>query len=67
MRWQVTGRRDGNQVADGRPLMRNPFGYIEGHGNAPVVSDRAAGDVLVPRGGQEIRHGWPRQVCWRCG
>jgi deferrochelatase/peroxidase EfeB len=49
VRWQVAGRRDSNLVAGGRPLMRNPFGYVEGHGNAPALSATAAGDVLVPR------------------
>jgi deferrochelatase/peroxidase EfeB len=49
VRWQLTGRRDDNHVQNGRPIVRNPFGYTEGHGNAPVASGRAAAEVLIPR------------------
>lgn len=49
VRWQLAGHRPENQVKAGRPLVRNPFGYTEGHGNAPAASGQAAGDVLIGR------------------
>jgi deferrochelatase/peroxidase EfeB len=49
VRWQLAGGRDDNRVQNGRPLVRNPFGYTEGHGNAPAASALAAAEVLIPR------------------
>jgi Dyp-type peroxidase family len=50
VRWRIAGHRPGNTVEHGRPLVTNPFGYTEGHGNAPALSEQAAEDVLVTSG-----------------
>jgi deferrochelatase/peroxidase EfeB len=47
VKWRVAGHRPENHVKHGRPLVRNPFHYTEGHGNAPAASDQAATDVLI--------------------
>lgn len=57
IRWQLAGHRPRNEIRHGRPLMRNPFGYTEGHGNAP--NSDAGERILVPSA--------PGQPAWMAG
>jgi deferrochelatase/peroxidase EfeB len=50
VKWRIAGHRPHNTVKAGRPLVTNPFGLTEGHGNAPALSEQAAQDVLIPSG-----------------
>lgn len=52
--WQAAGTRPGNHIDQSKPLMRNSFGFIEGHGNHDPRDGRAVDAMTLIRAGANV-------------